>query len=303
MACSTAIKNSTVVLNETSPTSTSKIRTISQAFKYTWDNKWKFQRSAKTCQARINKIYSVFPKTLPLSKFSTLDNWIYLRTQLLENENITNATVNRALSVLSASIRFTYDAQLHSTKVPRLPKLEELKYRHQYFSKEEVKHLVATAVDVFNNQALADAIQFSAYTGLRQGELLALKNEDVDEDIGVIWVGGRSDAITKSGNVRQVPISDNLKPIIARRRSNYLLFGDDWNNKDHLYNHFKKLRYQCGIDNKKVWHSLRHSFATWLGESAHPRTIQGLLGHSKIETTLRYCQPTEKAKFEAISHL
>ena len=47
------------------------------------------------------------------------------------------------------------------------------------------------AVDVYDRQDLADAILFSAYTGVRQGELLKLRSDDVDVARSQIWVGGK----------------------------------------------------------------------------------------------------------------
>jgi len=47
------------------------------------------------------------------------------------------------------------------------------------------------SVDVFDRKDLADALVISAYTGVRQGELLKLKAEDVDFNQNVLWVGGK----------------------------------------------------------------------------------------------------------------
>ena len=78
------------------------------------------------------------------------------------------------------------------------------------------------------------------------------------------------------------------------------LFRDDWSNKDQLYAAFKKVRKQVGIAEDHVWHTLRHSFGTWLGETTHPRQIMALMGHANIETSLRYVKATDEATRSAV---
>jgi site-specific recombinase XerD len=47
---------------------------------------------------------------------------------------------------------------------------------------------------------------------------------------------------------------------------------------------------------------LRHSFATWHAEAGTPmRTLMMLMGHKRIETTLRYAKVTNKASIEAMA--
>ena len=48
------------------------------------------------------------------------------------------------------------------------------------------------------------------------------------------------------------------------------------------------------------FHALRHSLATYLSDKADPKTIQGLLRHSKVQTTLNlYTQEVDKNKMAA----
>ena len=83
-----------------------------------------------------------------------------------------------------------------------------------YFSKEDVQKMAYLATTVFDRPDLADAIVFTAYTGVRQGELLKLKSEDIDLARDLIWVGGKPKRETKGNNVRSVFIHELVKPII-----------------------------------------------------------------------------------------
>ena len=221
----------------------------------------------------------------------------------LEGQYLSNATINRIISVGSTVINWTREAEKLPVTWPRVQRPKEGGRRMTYFSREEVARLAFVAVDVFDRSDLADAIMVSAYTGVRQGELLKLKAEDLDFSTDVLWVGGRPGRETKGRNVRSIPLHDQIRPLLQNRLDRTYLFRDDWTNKDQLYRVFKKVRDHCGFSDFYVWHSLRHSFGTWLGESASPRSIMELMGHGDMETSLNYVKPTDKACRTAISLL
>ena len=160
--------------------------------------------------------------------------------------------------------------------------------------------MASIATDIYDRQDLADAIVFSAYTGVRQGELLKLRSEDVDVARSILWVGGKPTLVTKGKNCRSIPLHPLVQPIVENRLDRTFLFKDDWANKDALYRVFKKVRKQAGIADDHVWHTLRHSFGTFLGETTHPRQIMALMGHANIETSLRYVKATDDACRSAV---
>jgi integrase len=198
-----------------------------------------------------------------------------------------------------------HKAGLTEVAVPLFDRLKEGEQRLTWFTKEQVDAMAFAAVDVFDRQDLADALVFAAYTGARQAELLKLRCEDIDWALNSVWFGGKPGRITKGKDVRAVPIHDKIRNILQRRTTNAmpsaLVFGCDWSNKDQLYSKFKLVRKYCGISEDHVWHTLRHSFGTWVGEVAHPRQLMALMGHKQIDTTLRYCKATDSALRTAIS--
>lgn len=273
--------------------------TWGQAFDYTWQTKWKRLASAQTNQINGNHITNYCGRSLPLSRMAKVAWWNEFIGEL-QDKHKSSSTINRIISVASTAIQWTYKAELHSVTWPSVDRLKEGEHRLTYFSKDQVKHMAFVAVDLFDRQDLADAIVFSAYTGVRQGELLKLKPEDIDLSMQLVWVGGKPGRETKGRNVRSVPIHPLVLPIIENRLSNRLLFGDDWGNKEQLYRQFAKVREHCQIPSDYVWHSLRHSFGTWLGETTHPKQIMALMGHRQIDTTLRYVKATDAACRSAI---
>lgn len=278
---------------------TTPTKTWGEAFDYTWRVKWRRMASAKTNQINAGHITTYAGRSLPLSRMGKAGWWMELISDL-QDEGRNSSTINRIISAGTTVMRFTRLAGLHDVAVPQFQRLKEGEHRLTYFTKEQVQQMAFVAVDIFDRKDLADAIVFAAYTGVRQGELLKLRSEDVDLGLSRIFVGGKPGRETKGKNVRAIPIHPLVEPIVTNRLDRSLLFGDDWANKDQLYAAFKKVRKYCGITEDYVWHSLRHSFGTFLGEVTHPRQIMALMGHANIETSLRYVKATDEATRSAV---
>lgn len=159
----------------------------------------------------------------------------------------------------------------------------------------------------------AAMIRFAAYTGLRLGELRALRWRDIDFAGAVVHV--RRNAPTsakagtvkapKSGLVRSVPLSDSaarLADEVYKRRADApddLVFAspsggliDGGKVRDAFYagldacdlGHLREKR-----ENPITFHDLRHSFGTVaVAGGAQLLQVQAWLGHSDISTTMRY---------------
>ena len=285
---------------------TTGVRSWGEALDYTWNVRWKRLPSAKTNSINAGHITEYAGRSLPLSRMAKAGWWMQMIADLQdEHPEWSTSTVNRVLSAGTTVLKTCVKAELTTVACPLFDRLKEGEARLIYFSKEEVERVVSSAVDIFGRKDLADAILVSAYAGVRQGELLKLRAEDVDWTTNSLWIGGKPDRRTKGGECRAIPIHDRIAPILRERsrdgEPNSRLFGDDWTNKDQLYGTFCKVRDFVGIAPDHVWHSLRHSFGTWLGEVSHPRQIQALMGHKQIETTLRYVKATDASIRTAIA--
>ncbi len=276
--------------------------TWGDAFAYTWKVRWRHAKSCKTAHINASHITNYAGKSCPISRMAKPSFWMELVSDM-KDDGRNGSTINRIISAGRTAFETSRKGELHNHQWPEIDRQKEGEARLTWYTKEDVQKMAYLASTVFDRPDLADAIVFSAYTGVRQGELLKLKSEDIDLARDLLWVGGKPKRETKGKNVRSVFIHEQIKPIIMNRLDRDYLFRDDWNNKDQLYGRFKKVRAYAGLPDDHCWHSLRHSFGTWLGEVTHPKQIQELMGHKNIETTLRYVKPTNEALRSAIQAL
>jgi len=176
--------------------------------------------------------------------------------------------------------------------------------RLTWFTMSQMEQLYDAACNTFGYPALGEIFLTLGLTGMRLGELQKLRVMDIDIPNQRIHVGGRDGFVTKAKNWRVIPIQDRILPILIERTRDQLpskhVFADDFGSTESLRRSFNKIRNYIGISEQHVIHSLRHSYATFLNESGvPPMTIKDLMGHKRIETTLRYCKISDVARNQA----
>ena len=164
-------------------------------------------------------------------------------------------------------------------------------------------------------------------TGLRIGEICALKWEDIDVDSGMIrisktiqriYVKNGTDCHTEviidtpktMNSMRMIPIPRDLRRMLhAHRRSAegkcFLITNSPRPVEPRTYrNYYNKLMNELKMPKLK-FHSLRHSFATRCIESrCDYKTVSALLGHSNISTTLNlYVHPNMEQKKRCVEQM
>lgn len=154
-------------------------------------------------------------------------------------------------------------------------------------------------------------------TGLRKGEILALTWSDVDFENGVISVtksvyheGDRAyikEPKTRSGR-RSVPLLLPLKEkfaIIADRNPAHYIISDTGEkplSNRRFLTLMKQYREVTGVT--ATAHQLRHSFATFAFESGiQAKSIQEILGHAQISTTLDIYTDFRQSAFDAAADI
>ncbi len=160
------------------------------------------------------------------------------------------------------------------------------------------------------------AVLIAIYTGMRVGEIVALKHEDIFDNYIYVhrtqikylgedgkYVYDIRDCPKTDAGVRKVAISEKLKPILIHLRKysidNEYLFYDKSNKKiktihcidSYLYRVCEKV----GIP-KRSMHVLRKTYATrLLNANVDEAIIINQMGHTEIETTKKYYYYNDKS--------
>jgi len=180
----------------------------------------------------------------------------------------------------------------------------------QVLTAEQAKKLL----EVARSSSLDALLVLALTTGMRRGEILALRWSDVDLVHGMLFirrtmtrVGGyglvENEAKTKSSRRRIVlsaVVVEAFKRHQAQQEQVKVAVGAGWQDKgivfpdkdgglwspDRMVRRFDKLLKQIGLPHMH-FHDLRHSAATiLLAAGVHPKKVQELLGHSSITITM-----------------
>jgi integrase len=160
-----------------------------------------------------------------------------------------------------------------------------------FFTRNDFQRLLS----VIKENWLRQVVVFATLTGLRRGELLNLRWQDVDLQRRIIQVQSNPTFKTKQGRKRVLPLSDTAFYLLQSKHGKdaseyvFTLNGkpvfDEW-----LTHAFKKAVQEAKLENQRLHlHSLRHTFATWLvQDGATLFEVQKLLGHSSSKVTEVY---------------
>ena len=159
---------------------------------------------------------------------------------------------------------------------------------------EEVDKLLSVP-DIATSKGLRDKAMLEVLyaTGLRVSELIGLRLDSVDTEIGFVRCMGKGskERIVPLGASAASAVEAYLQVRRVRKSTNYL-FLNNRGEKLSRMGFWKLLReygIRAGIKKKLTPHVLRHSFATHLLErGADLRAVQTMLGHSNISTTEIY---------------
>lgn len=133
------------------------------------------------------------------------------------------------------------------------------------------------------------------YSGLRRGEALALKYEDVDRAARLIHVRRAVEFVGNNPHIKQpktasgkrdVILLDVLADALPQKKRGYVFAGDD--GKPITRDQYRKrwAAYCAAIGQELTAHQLRHAYATILYEAGvGDKDTQEQLGHSRIELT------------------
>jgi len=289
-------------------------------------------KSGQTEVNRLKKFYAEFSNT-PLEKISTLkiDRWRTAR----KKAGISAITINRDVASLRSALSKALEWKLiaeHPLRALKPLKTED-NTKIRFLSVEEGKRLRAALIQrekelqesraranhwrterqyetypELNGDHLKPMALLSLNTGLRRGELLNLRINQIDFKHKILTV-----LHTKSAKNRHIPLNKEALESISEwfqtaslsPGSNDLVFANPVTGE--AFKDVKKawtaLKEEANITDFR-WHDMRHHFASWLVMAGVPlNTVRELLGHSDIKMTLRYAHLTPGHKSDAVAKL
>jgi len=234
-----------------------------------------------------------------------------MKSELLKEE-YAPATVKHALVLVrqifnKAIVWNLYQGESPVKKV-KMPTISN--QRTRFLSVEEADALLKALKA--KSQQVHDMALLSLHSGMRFGEIAGLKVHDVDLANGLINISD-----PKNRRPRKAYMTATIKAMFQARiptdaKSNDLIFPDEKGKKmEFVSKTFPRVVDALGLNKgvkdprqKITFHSLRHTFASWLAlQGEQIQTISELLGHRTLQMTMRYSHLTPDHRKAAVSRL
>ena len=183
-----------------------------------------------------------------------------------------------------------YEGDSPTAKVKK-PKTDNKRLR--FLAHDEAAKLLDALAD--KSQDLHDMALLSLHCGLRAGELFGLEWRDVNLEQGTLTLRD-----TKNGKTRMAYLTSMAKKVLQTRAletdHNLVFLSRTGGRRMQVSKAFRKAVTELGMNDgvedardRLVFHTLRHTFASWLVMAGTPLyTVGKLLGHSSSAMTERY---------------
>jgi len=210
-------------------------------------------------------------------------------------DGVSNAMINRELSLLSAAINhYNKELERELPNPVRGRKLKEPEGRIRWISKPEAAALIEAARQSKRAPYLADFLILALNTGCRKQEMLGLEWNRVNLQEGIMFLEANH---TKTARRRSIPLNSDARAALLSRmrfRAEHCP-GSPWvfsrNNGVRVGDVKKSFATACakaGIKDFRI-HDLRHTCAAWLVTAGVPLAeVRDLLGHASITMTEKY---------------
>ena len=260
-----------------------------------------YKRGWETEKYIVEEFASLFGDT-PLAQITT---WQIEKWKAEGGKRLNPVTVNRRLTVIKHMFKQAVEWDLvksnPATSVKRFTVNSE---RTRFLTQHEIQTLLETCEKQITSPWLLPLVTLALNTGMRQGELLRLKWENVDLERGSITII-QSKTLRRKTIAINEPAREALNWLQENRYGELLLmwpWGDPIG-KVTVYDAFKKACSTAGITDFR-FHDLRHTFASHLVMAGVDLvTVKELLGHKTINMTNRYTHLAQEHKAQAVAKL
>jgi len=244
---------------------------------------------------QVAKVLLLFFSGKLLSQIKSWDIERYKRKRKAQGRK--PETINRELTVLKRMFNLAMQWDITAVNPVKGVKFMEVpKAFYRALEDEEFERIYQASSPEFKTVLLCAYL-----TGMRRGEILKLKWEDVDLNAGYIFVKE-----TKNSESRAIPMEDTLKNTLLELKvdsNEYVFQSFRERSLTSFYREFWKAITKAGV--KCTFHTLRHTFASNLVTRLKEDmvTVMELTGHKDIRMLKRYSHTKEEFKKAAITKL
>ncbi|MDA2929766.1 tyrosine-type recombinase/integrase [Acidobacteria bacterium AH-259-O06] len=204
------------------------------------------------------------------------------------SSEVAPATINRNLSVLKNMFSFAVEMDLiQSNPLQGFKMLPETERALRIMTYAEYRKLVTCVTDF--DPSIGAFVAILGESAIRKSEGLRLTWDDIDFSRRQLIIQGE----TKGRKARYIPLSDfaieTLRTLVRVIDQKALFVRDNHKPWKDPRGPFFEGRKVAGLGWVRGFHDLRHFRATqWLLNGMDVNTVRELLGHSDINTTMRY---------------
>jgi len=265
-----------------------------EVIKYTSDN---LQISTMQIYRRVLNDMLRIIKNKPVKLITSKDIENYKSVRLTEVKKTTvNIDIKTMKAIFNLALKWNWISDNPMRYVKQI--LVEQKERLS-FSDIELRLLLNNINDTY----LKNIVLTGLYTGCRLNEIINIQWKDINLNEKVLLIRNKENFKTKTGKIRQIPISDNFYNLLCEMscdgEANIISLYDPDSyifskkgikfSKDFISKKFKETLRALNFPEKFHFHCLRHTFITTLIKSGvNINYVKEIAGHSNIQTTLNY---------------
>ena len=276
-------------------------------------NKRKLSTYVKYNTIYHNHIENIFNGTL-LSDITD----VFVKEKL--SDQLSDSLCKSIYCVMNQILKFASKRQSIVVPVLSKPSVAVQNKTVKVLNQSEQKKLISALyheMDLFKM-----AVMICMLTGLRLGELCALKWSDIDFDNKILIVSRTVQRLTveeqqtktilvetvpkSECSQREIPLSDTAMALLTTYQNDkeYVFGGDKPLEPRTMQYHFKKILEEADVTDKN-FHILRHTFSTnCIQGGTDVKSLSEMLGHSDVQITLnRYVHPSMDSKRQSMKGL
>lgn len=242
--------------------------------------------------------------TLEDLTYAAVVGWFTRKRSQLDSEgrrlvsDTSLATYDRAIRVF---LNWLYRrGHLTHNFLAQEPKLKAPKQQVHPFTLEEIRAILEAAKEPPNARRKTAEVLVMLDTGIRAGELVSLTLDDIDWRGGLLWVRGKSGErivpfSNKSARALKIYIDRERRPLQPVTAQVFLVRGKPMT-VDALTQEVIRIVRRAGIDRRRIGpHTFRHTFAAeYVKAGGDLASLKAILGHSRVEITMKYVWLSQK---------